>query len=244
MRVRPLVLLLCASSMFALPSFAQAQWHLGVYMGGNHSTPADIHLIDPTTSTDITYGSVGFDAKPFEAPQYYGWRAGRSFGKGRRFGIEFEFNHLKMYARIDVPVPVTGHADGAPVSGSQPMDLRVQRYSMSHGLNFLLINLIARQPLGSTDSRTTLVLRGGAGPTLPHAETQVNGVSREQYEWAGLGADGGAGIEIRLARRVAVTLDYKLTYAKPTITIAGDGTGQTTALGHHVGVGMVFGLGR
>ena len=236
-----LVMLAC----WLVPAAADAQWHFAVYMGGNHTPPADIQVVDPTTDTNVTYSKVGFDAEPFKAPQYYGWRFGRGLTKERRLGVELEFTHLKVLARTDALISVTGHADGAVVNGLQRMSARVQRYSMSHGLNFILINLTSRMPLGwGGDGRTTLVLRGGAGPTLPHAETQVNGVSREQYEWAGLGGNGGAGVEIRLAPRLAATVDYKVTYAKPTITIAGGGTGQTTALSHHLAVGVVLRLQR
>ena len=127
------------------------------------------------------------------------------------------------------------------VSGAQRIDVRMQRYSMSHGLNFILFNITSRLPLGRGE-RATIVLRGGAGPTLPHGETQVNGARRERYEWAGLGGDGTAGVEIALTRRVATMVDYKVTYAKPRIKIAGGGKGQTTALTHQAAVGITLRL--
>ena len=130
------------------PSLATAQWRLGVYMGGNHSAPADIHIVQPTAGTDLTYHHVGFDAEPFKAPQDTGWRLGHGFGKRWGLGWELEFTHLKLFARTDEVVPVSGVAGGVAVTGDQAMTAHVQRYSMSHGLNFILFNLTSRLPLG------------------------------------------------------------------------------------------------
>jgi hypothetical protein len=47
-------------------------------------------------------------------------------------------------------------------------------------------------------------------------------------QWAGLGVHGAAGLNIRLAGPVSALAEYKLTYAKPEITIGG-GTGRMTA---------------
>ena len=89
----------------------------------------------------------------------------------------------------------------------------------------------------------TIVARGGAGPTLPHAESTVGGVAREQYEFAGLGLHGASGVDVKIHRWLSAVVEYKLTYAKPEITIAG-GSGSMTAITHHVAVGLAFGLSR
>ena len=84
----------------------------------------------------------------------------------------------------------------------------------------------------------------GAGVTLPHAETRIFGESREQYEYAGLGAHAAVGFDVRLKGRLSLVGEYKVTYAKPTISTAHNGTGRTTTLSHHVAVGFAFGLSR
>ena len=98
------------------------------------------HKAASTKNVDLTYGGVSFEAKPLEAPQYYGYRFGHtSTIKGPQFGIEFEFLHLKVYAKTDEPVALVGRINGAPVSATERMDARVSRYSMSHGLNFMFL---------------------------------------------------------------------------------------------------------
>lgn len=209
------------------PAAASAQWYAGVYMGANTTRPADVTV--KGDGYDITFPDVSFEAKSFTSPQYYGWRVGRFFDAARRFGMELEFIHLKVIA--------------------EPEDLgpAVTRYQMTHGLNFLVVNLTNRIPLGRSaygEPRVALIARGGAGVTLPHAETTVFGESQEQYEYAGLGAHAALGLDVRLKGRLSLVSEYKVTYAKPTITTALNGTGRTTAMSHHLAVGFAFGLSR
>jgi hypothetical protein len=121
------------------------------------------------------------------------------------------------------------------------MDDLVQRYSMTHGLNYLLVNGVARRMLG--DGRVALIGRLGAGPTYPHAETTIDHTPREQYELAGLGGHFSAGVDVRLRGRLSAMAEYKLTASRPEITVA-DGTGRVRAVSHHVAVGLAYGLTR
>jgi opacity protein-like surface antigen len=230
--------LFCSSCLVAViagvPRPAQAQWYFQGYLGGNHTQSADVHIAQPSAGVDLTYTAVTFDARPFEAPQYYGYRFGHAQRNGR-LAFEFEFLHEKIYAVTDVAVQTIGHVGGVTISGAERMDARVQRYSMSHGLNFLLANLVSRQPIGSGES--SFVLRGGLGPTLPHGESEVFGVTQEQYEWAGLGLQASAGVDLHLTGRLSGIIEYKLTYAHPTITIP-NGTGDMVAVTHHLAIGL------
>jgi hypothetical protein len=209
------------------PSPAAAQWYAGLYLGANTTRPADVTV--KGDGYDITFPDVSFEAKSFTSPQYYGWRLGRLLDHRRRVGVELEFIHLKVIARPEELGP------------------EVTRYQMTHGLNFLVLNLTNRIPLGrssSGDARYALIGRAGAGVTLPHAETTVFGESQEQYEYAGIGAHAAVGVDVRLKGRLSVITEYKVTYARPTITTANNGTGRTTSLSHHVAVGLAFGLSR
>jgi hypothetical protein len=209
------------------PAPAAAQWYAGVYMGANTTEPADVTV--KGDGYDLTFPWVSFEAKSFTSPQYYGWRLGRFFDQSRRFGMEVEFIHLKVIAHPEHLGP------------------EVTRYQMTHGLNFLVLNLTNRIPLGRSaygDAPFALITRAGAGITVPHAETTVFGESREQYEYGGLGAHAAVGFDVRLKGRLSLISEYKVTYARPTITTALNGTGRTTTLSHHLAVGFAFGLSR
>jgi hypothetical protein len=127
------------------------------------------------------------------------------------------------------------------VNGTAKMNTVVQRYQMTHGLNFVLVNLVSRTPIGNGPA--TLMLRSGIGQTRPHAETTVAGESIEQYEWAGLGSQTAASVDVRLGHFLSATAEYKLTFARPRITVVG-GTGRTSSLSHHLAFGVSLGLPR
>jgi len=231
---------LVLTGLVLTPSAAQAQWYFQGYLGGNHTRSADVRIRQPSAGVDLTFANVSFDAEPLKAPQYYGYRFGRMQKRGV-LGVEFEFLHLKIYARTSEQVRVTGQLAGSNVATNARMDETVQRYSMSHGLNFILANLVSRIPLGA--SRSAFVVRGGLGPTLPHGESVVFGVNREQYEWAGLGLQGAAGLDLHITGRISGVVEYKLTHARPTISIA-NGTGRMTAVTQQIAVGLGIELRR
>ena len=115
---------------------------------------------------------------------------------------------------------------------------------MTHGLNFALFNVVMRRPLGASGSGPlALMLRTGGGPMFPHAETIVNGGVVHHYEYAGLGVQGAAGLEVRLPYRGSVLAEYKLTYARPEIEIV-NGTSTMSAVSHHLTAGVAIAITR
>lgn len=236
-------LLMAATILIVTAGEARAQWFTAVYLGANYTHPATVAIDRPADGVALQYRDVEFEARPFESPQYYGLRFGRWFGASRRIGLEVEFIHLKAYGRTGEQYEVTGDAGTFDqlIQPPAPMSALVSRYAMSHGLNLLLINLGLRTPLNQ--GPVTLVARGGAGPALPHGESTIAGEAREEYEYGGLGVHAAAGVELRLHQRLSTLVEYKLTFARPEITIAG-GTGHTSALTHHVAFGLAFGLSR
>ena len=191
------------------PAHADAQWFVAAYLGANTTASATVSVEVPAEGLGLEYHDVGFDARPFESPQYYGIRTGRLFGTGHRYGIEIELIHLKVYARTAAIYPVTGEFGRAlvtsPGRADGAMDAVVQRYAMSHGLNFLVVNFVSRTPIG--DGPVAFIARAGLGPTLPHAETTVLQQARDQYEYAGLGAHVAAGLDVRLRGRLSLVGD-------------------------------------
>ena len=225
------------------PARAEAQVYAASYSGTNFTRPATVTIDQPAFDRTLDFADVRFDGQPMKSPQYYGARIGMLFA-GQRFGIEVEFLHQKAVARTARIVHVTGQSNGLPVDISMPMDEIVQRYAMTHGLNFWLGNLVWRVPLGSASAnRTALVLRAGAGPVTPGVDTVVGRKSVQHYQYAGMGAAASAGLDIQVWRLLSFIAEYKFTYAKPKIDVDG-GHGQTTTLAHHVAAGIGIGFGR
>src|SRR3954469_7099909 len=145
------------------PRLADAQWYVAGYLGANHTLAAPITIDQPAAGTSLRFDDVPFEARPFESPQYYGARVGRLFGERRRFGVEFEWFHPKVYADTSAAVHVIGRLAGTNVDTTTRMDAIVQRYSMSHGMNFALVNAVLRIPMSqnadSVASRVALIGR-------------------------------------------------------------------------------------
>jgi hypothetical protein len=241
-RFASLVTAACVS--LAWPTEARAQMYFSVSAGGNHTQPADVTVNVPSAGLGVTYQGVQFSARSLDSPQYYMWRVGRLFGPPQRFGIEFEFTHLKVIGDTSKSYAATGQIDGMPLpSGtSLPMNAEVQEYQMTHGLNFLIVNAVGRFPIRS-GRRLSLVTRAGLGTTLPHAETDVLQQFSQHYEFAGLGVEGSAGLAVKLGHLVSLVADYKVSEAQPRITVV-SGTGHMTALTQQVAIGLAVGFAR
>lgn len=239
MRPRLSVGALLVVSCLLVSSPARAQFYFVAYLGTNVTLPAAVDIDVPAADLVATFHDVRFDARPFASPQYYGGRLGWLW-KQRRFGLEAEFIHLKMYAQTQREYATTGRLAGLSPGGTMRMDTLVQRYAMSHGLNYLVANGVIRRPLRE---RLAFIARAGAGVTLPHAESTVLGAIQEQYEYAGPGGHAAAGADWQIKGPWSVVGEYKVTYSRPGITLAA-GTGRTTALTHHFAFGFGIGLSR
>jgi len=223
---------------------ARAQWYVEVFSGGAHTQPATVSITEPAQGLSVEYHDVVFRSKPYAADPYFGASLGRMLGKSRRLGVEFELIHLKVVADTSQTYVTTPGPGGATIVTSfATMRDTVQRYQMTHGLNFALANLVLRVPLRPGSDRVMLDVRAGAGPTIAHGETTVLGESRDGYGWGGVGADAGVGVQIRLNGRIALMTGYQVTVARPTLALA-HGTGRATALSHHAMGGLTIALTR
>jgi hypothetical protein len=228
----------------AWPTAATAQLYASVSAGGNHTAPADVTVNVPSSGLAVTYQDVHFSARSLDSPEYYVWRVGRLFAAHPRLGVEFEFTHLKVIGDTSRSYAASGQINGQAIPGgsSLPMNAEVQEYQMTHGLNFLLVNAVGRLPIPSV-RRLSLVARAGVGATLPHAETEVLGRSQERYEFTGLGVEGSAGLAMKLSHLLSLIADYKVSEARPRITVV-SGTAQMHALTQQVAIGLAVGFAR
>lgn len=222
------------------PSTARADWMLSGFLGAARTQSSTIDLSLPGQGTQLQLEGAEYRGESFQSPQYYGVRLTRTVGPW--LGIEGEFIHAKVFAEVERDVRATGTRHGAPLSADVRLSSVVQRLSMSHGLNFMLVNVAARRGFGPTTGsgthRVVGVVRAGAGPTMPHAESHIDDVTMEQYEGGGLGVQVGAGIEVLLGHRVGALGEYKFTAASPEIDVPG-GTATIPARTHHVVFGVL-----
>jgi hypothetical protein len=158
------------------------------------------------------------------------------------FGIEGEFIHLKAYGRTDRVARAIGTHGNVSIDEVIPISDIVQRFSISHGLNLVLVNAVARRTFGGSGgfrSRVQLEGRLGAGPTFPHAESVVEGVSEEGYELGAVALQAGGGVHLRLFRRTGIIAEYKFTRTSQRVTID-SGTARGAFTSHHGVFGVVW----
>jgi opacity protein-like surface antigen len=214
----------------------RAQWIAAAYGGTVHTQPADIHIDDgPTT---IVFPRVTFASRSFSSPIYYGYRFGRVISPRRGVFVEGELIHAKVYAEAD-GVTGSGVLNGT-VAHDVPFASVVQRFAISHGLNFLLANAGIRHRIWN---RATLTARAGAGPLIPHPEIAAGGIAHEGYQLSGVGIQGAAGVELRLWSGVSVIAEYKWTRAHPRVSF-GEVHAELPTVSQHVAIGVSTAFGR
>jgi hypothetical protein len=160
----------------------------------------------------LRFDEVHFEGRSLEGPFYYGFRAGY-FLPRLMLGLETEFIHLKVYTDTKRQVRASGIRLGTPIDQILILDDIVEQYSISHGVNLLLFNAVGRYSIGGRNGPDRLLLAGrfGAGPSIPHTESTIDGHHQEQYEAGRLGWQLAGGIELHMWRGLHALFEYKFT---------------------------------
>jgi hypothetical protein len=223
------------------PRPERSRWVIALYLGGAHTTPSRLRIRQPTLKTELDFEGVRFEGRSFDPPLYYGVRGGYFPGRLRFLGFEAEFIHMKVYADPQQRVRVAGLHRGARLERELALSEIVQRYAISHGANLLLLNVVARAPLGQrADARRSPLMvttRFGLGPTIPHTESTIEGHEQEQYQWGRLAWQWAVGGEVHLWRGLYVLSEYKFTRTRQRGAIFA-GHAEALLRSHH----GVFGL--
>ena len=215
---------LCAAVvLLASTAPARADWVLAAFLGGAATQAATLRVEQPARGSDFEARDVTFAGRSFESPVYYGYRLMWVRPPRGRVGFEAELIHLKVYADPETLVSVRGTIGNVPIDRTLRFGDVVERFSISHGLNLLSGNLVLRQPLGGAgairEGRFMLAVRAGAGPTIPHPESTIEGRTHEQYEWGRVAAQVAAGLEVRVTTHLAALVEYKVTATGQRVSV-------------------------
>jgi hypothetical protein len=232
-----------AAAVLALSAPAQADWVLGHYRGDSSTYANTVKITRPggSTAPDRRIESVDYDGQGWDHPVYYGYRIGRFFAGKPHLGLELEFTHAKAIADITQTVTIDG--TNAPLSSI------MQRLELSHGLNFSLGNVVFRRPLrrSGPGHRLFLLGRAGAGATIPHVETEFEGVRKNGYQYGGLAWQVGGGVEYRIIAGLLAVADLRFTTAHTRVLVGPDGSDGPHLSGPfmsgHFNVGLSYSLG-
>ena len=233
-------MLLTVGLVLALPWPARADWMLSAYLGDVWTRPSTTRIDRPSLRTSLELIDLHYRSESNKPRRYYGYRIGWIPRAHRWMAIEAEHVHAKVFAETADIRRVRGTLHGVPIDTSQRVSLIVEELSMSHGLNFIFGNFVIRREFGSPHGagrRAAAAVRVGAGPTVPHAESAVGGVVRQQYEYGGIGTQVGGGVEFAVWRAMHVLGEYKFTGTTARISID-DGEAVIPARSHHAVAGI------
>jgi hypothetical protein len=185
---------------------------VAAYLGGARTAGSSLTISQPSPENWLRFDYVHFEGRSLEGPLYYGFRGGY-FLHELRLGLEAEFIHLKVYADTARQVQASGIRLGAPIDRILTLRDIVEQYSISHGVNLLLFNVVGRYSIGARNGRDRLLLAGrfGAGPSIPHTESTVDGHHQEQFEAGRLGWQLAGGVELHMWRGLHALFEYKFT---------------------------------
>jgi hypothetical protein len=213
-------------ALLLVPNLAAGEWVVAAYLGGAHTAQTSLQFQVRDESTNLTLHPISYADKPFTPAIYYGYRAGFFFS--RHFGFEGELNHLKVYADTNRVAQISGVLYGAPVNETALVSSVVQEFNITHGVNLLMGNFVARKALGpDASARVVLEARFGAGATIPHPINEILGVPNVQaYQIGSPAIQVAGGVDVRLWRRLYAIAEAKYTRTNETVNIA-HGTATT-----------------
>ena len=226
---------------------ALADTSLSLYTGSSFTLSSDIHVQQPATGTDATFKGVTWDAKPFKNPPYYGIRLSHFFERFPRWGLGLDFTHYKIFAETDRVVPVSGTFNGMPVNESAPLNQRVQKFNVTHGVNLIALNTIYRWSFLPTESFTQGRLQPYAGVGLVyfllHPENTVNNKNNnESYQGSGFGYQVLGGLHYGLTRNIGLFAETKFSSGEARVDTADQGRAETTLHTFHLLAGISLGF--
>jgi hypothetical protein len=236
-----LLILVLTSCVVAQTSEERGGWVISAYLGGARTASTDLIISQPAVVNNLTFEDITLRSRSFDPPLYYGFRGAYFFERKPFLGLEAEFIHLKVFSDPGQQVRVTGQHRNVAIDRQLVLGEIVQQYSISHGVNLLLFNVAARHQIKRTaaapQGRLILSVRGGLGPTLPHTESRVEGVSQEQYEIGRLSWQVATAAEFQVWKKVYAFGEYKFTRTRQRGKIS-SGDAESLLQTHH----GVFGL--
>src|SRR4029453_16274966 len=123
----------------------------------------------------------------------------------------------------------------------QRLDTIFPRFELSHGLNFLMGNVVLAWPISSRGSEPLIEIvgRAGAGPTIPHVESSFRSHDEDGYQLGRVAGDAAIGAEIRLSSRLSAVVDVKVTRTRQRVGV-GPADIDATFTTRHVVAGVAW----
>jgi lipid A oxidase len=227
---------LAIAAAIAGAASARAEWVVSAFTGSAMTENTDVKLRQP--GTDLTFHDASFEGRDFESPFYYGGRVSYFLEREQSsFGFGAEFFHAKAYLNSGDTVHVTGTRGGLSVDDQEPISNSIQQFNNSHGLNYLTADAMYRWVFSNRDKsfigRLQPYLGAGIGVVIPHVESDVGGLSFQEYQVHGPGVVAFGGLNFDITKHFSIFAEYKFSYSDLDEPIPG-GSISYTPLTHNL----------
>jgi len=194
-------------------------------------TKSDIHL--KSTAFDFVLKNVkGTDDKFLHAtggPIQYDYQVGYYFKK-KNFGIEYNFDHIKYFARHDQSVRTVGTVNDQKIDAVLPITTYVQNYEHTNGANYVLLNFVKWKELikcKNSDRILNLLMKTGVGAVVPRTNSTIMNKHRDDtYNVAGYLFALEGGLRYNFAKHFFAEGTLKGAYANYMRVLIADGHGD------------------
>ncbi len=215
--------------------------NLGFRFGKSITSNSHLTILQKLNFTNIRFNNVKFEDESFKPPIYYAVNLGY-YIPNTILGFELEFIHSKVYAQTDKVVNTNGYWRNEYINGEVILGDYIQSFSISHGLNFLFLNILFQHNLLRRDNNNSqqkqklrLINKLGLGFLIPHMESEKE-ISK--YETNGPSLHLSLCIKYNLYKIIFLNGEYKFTIARITGGSFVDGSVSTTFLSHHFVLGF------
>jgi hypothetical protein len=183
-------------------------------------TPSDIRLQGQTNHTfDFLLsnvkakdeGGIHWDT----APQF-SYTVGYYF-KNKKFGIEYQYDHIKYFVTQNQVVHMNGTIDGHHYDQDTTLVKDFVQLEHSDGANYAMLNFVKWFPTNAFKSpkvQLDILAKAGAGVVNPKTNSTIMGNHRDdQYHISGYVVGFETGLKLNLFKYIFVTGSFKGTYA-------------------------------
>lgn len=207
---------------FALGSHVAAYTRSDIHLKSNVPPSFDFVLQKVKARDDQFLRSTG-------GAMQYDYQFGYYFKK-KNFGIEYNFDHIKYFARHDQTVRTVGTINGEKVDADLPITTYVQNFEHSNGGNYVLLNFVKWKDLvASKDQKRVLNLmwKAGGGIVLPKTNSTIMNKHRDDtYNIAGYVVALEGGLRYNFLKNFFIESSVKGAFANYAHILIADGSGR------------------
>lgn len=198
-------------------------------------TPSTIHFKSDKSPNSFDFslekakasdgGVINFTGN---APQYaynFGF-----YSPKKKFGIEFQFDHVKYIMRSNQTLRLKGKINGESFDKDTVVGPDFVQFEHTDGANYAMFNFVKQKNLVSSKNEKhflDLIMKAGAGPVIPKTNSTIMGQKHDDaYAFSGFVIGLESGLRYNILKYIFATATFKTAYANYTNFRIANGEGN------------------